>query len=347
MKRFTRVTKERRRTYVIAEIGVNHDGSVERAIQMIDVAKELGADCAKFQTFSADRIIVPNAPKAKYQIANTGEAESQYEMLKKLELDREQTLRLKEHCQKVGIDFLSTPYNIADIDMLCDLGCDTLKIASGQCVETPFVRHVASKGVSIILSTGMCTLADVVEAVRAIEAENPDPSLVLLQCTTNYPAAPHELNLTAMCTLAALGYPVGFSDHCETNYAAFAAVALGATVIEKHFTLDRTLPGPDHRASLDPAGFRDLITGIRAVEDALGSGVKAPMPSEVDNAPRMRRSIVANRDLPKGHVLEACDVEFKRPEGGLRPKDLALVLGRPLRRDVAQNKAFELGDFEW
>ncbi|NUQ16643.1 MAG: N-acetylneuraminate synthase family protein, partial [Flavobacteriales bacterium] len=261
------------RTYIIAEAGVNHNGSLDLAFRLVDEARAAGADCVKFQTFKAERIVTAAAPKANYQLEVTDRAESQFDMLRKLELDREAFARIQDRCRQAGIDFMSTPYNPEDAELLHGLGVDAFKIASGQLVELPFLRQVARYGRRMIVSTGMADLEEVREAVGAIrDAGNDD--LIVLQCNTDYPSRVEDANLRAMLTMRdALQVRVGYSDHVPENHACFAAVALGAEVIEKHFTLDRGMPGPDHGSSLEPVAFRELVAGIRAVERSLGDGI--------------------------------------------------------------------------
>jgi N-acetylneuraminate synthase/N,N'-diacetyllegionaminate synthase len=327
------------RTYIIAEAGVNHNGSEELAFRLVDEAKAAGADCVKFQTFKAARIVTAISPKANYQLEVTDRAESQFEMLRKLELGREAFARIQAHCRQAGIDFMSTPYNPEDAELLNSLGVDAFKIASGQLVELPFLRQVAGYGKRMIISTGMADLQEVREAVEAVRGTG-NNDLVVLQCNTDYPSRVEDANLRAMITMREeLGVHVGYSDHVPANYSCFAAVALGAEVIEKHFTLDNHMPGPDHGSSLEPAAFRDLVEGIRAVELSLGDGVKRPGERERANTYGMRRSLVAAQALPAGHVIAAGDLGFKRPANGLSPKHLDEVMGRRLAKALAADEA--------
>lgn len=327
------------RTYIIAEAGVNHNGSLDLAFRLVDEAKAAGADCVKFQTFKARRIVTASSPKANYQLEVTDRAESQFDMLRKLELDRDAFARIQAHCRQVGIDFMSTPYNPEDAELLASLNVDAFKIASGQVVELPFLRQVARYGRRMIVSTGMADLQEVREAVDAIRGTGND-DLVILQCNTDYPSRVEDVNLRAMLTMRdELKVRVGYSDHVPDNHACFAAVALGAEIYEKHFTLDRTMPGPDHSSSLEPAAFRDLVTGIRAVELSLGDGIKRPGERERANTYGMRRSLVAACELPVGHVLAEADLGFKRPANGLSPKHLDAVVGRRLARALREDEA--------
>lgn len=325
--------------YIIAEAGVNHNGSVEMALRLVDEARAAGADCVKFQTFRAEKIVTAASPKANYQLEVTDRGESQFDMLKKLELGRVDFARIKAHCEKVGIHFMSTPYNPEDAELLNGLGVDAFKIASGQVVELPFLREVARYGKRMIVSTGMADMQEVREAVEAIRSTG-NSDLVILQCNTDYPSRIEDVNIRAMITMRdELKVRVGYSDHVPNNMACFAAVALGAEMIEKHFTLDSTLPGPDHSSSLEPAAFAELVKGIREVERSLGDGIKRPSAREQANTYGMRRSLVAVHDLAAGAVLRAADIGFKRPANGLSPKYLDAVVGRTLAYPVKKDEA--------
>lgn len=323
------------RCFIIAEIGVNHNGSPDLARQLIDAAAEAGADAVKFQTFTADELVTPDARKAAYQVANTGESGSQYAMLKKLELTEAQFAEIAAHCSRAGIEFMSTPFSESAADLLERVGVQRFKISSGDLTHLPMLAHIASKGRPIILSTGMGDLTEIEAALDSIAA-NGAPAVSILHCVSNYPAAAEDCNLAAMDTIAAaFGHPVGWSDHSEGAAISFAAVARGAKLIEKHITLDRSLPGPDHKASMEADEFRDFVRGIRAIEAAIGTGIKRPTPAELGTAEVARRSITAARDLPKGHVLGADDLRIMRPGTGLKPALLPMVVGLPLARDVA------------
>jgi N-acetylneuraminate synthase len=323
--------------FIIAEAGVNHNGSLELALKLIDAAKASGADAVKFQTFRADRLAVRSAPKAQYQERTTTEAESQFVMLERLQLDADAHRRLIEHCQKVGIQFLSSPFDQGSADLLAAMDMPIYKVPSGEITNLPFLEHLARKNRPMILSTGMSTLEEVEEAVRTIRDAGVT-ELTLLHCVTEYPAPYAEINLRAMQTLkSAFDLPVGYSDHTPGIEIAIAAVAMGAVVIEKHFTLDRSLPGPDHAASLEPAELKQMVAAIRHVESALGSGVKAPAPCELPNMPIARKSIVAARSLPAGHRLESADLDIKRPGNGLAPKLLPELVGRILRSGIEKD----------
>ena len=331
--------------YVIAEAGVNHNGSLDLASELVIAAKEAGADCVKFQTFRAERLLSKDAPKAAYQLRQTDAGESQAAMLKKLEMPEAWHEDLSALCRKHGLDFLSTPYSYEDVDFLLGIGVPAFKLASIHCAEPVFVRYVARKGLPIILATGMATLGEVDAAVRACR-EVGNEQLVLLQCTTDYPSRVQDANLrTILLMRQAFRLPVGYSDHTDTPTACVAAVALGACVIEKHFTLDRGLPGPDHAASCDPPQFRALVQSIREAELALGSGAKHPCPAELENMKTMRRSLAARCDLAAGATLQEEDVTLLRPATGLKPAWLPELLGRRLRRAVPAGHMLSLEDF--
>jgi N,N'-diacetyllegionaminate synthase len=332
--------------FVIAEAGVNHNGDLAMARALIDVAVEAGADAVKFQTFHADLLATADAPKAEYQLQTTGDGESQLEMLRRLELTSEAHRELQFHCHERGIIFLSTPFDEAAVDLLDELGVPAFKISSGDLTNSPLLEHVAQKGKPVILSTGMAELSEVIEAVSVLNAagcENP----VLLHCVSNYPADPADVNLRAMQTMrAAFDVPVGFSDHTTGIDISLAAVALGACVIEKHFTLGRTLPGPDHRASLEPAELRQLIQAIRRVETALGDGRKMPTASELETAKIARRSLIAAVDISAGATLVREMIALRRPGTGLAPSTLETLLGQHALRDISAGTVLNLEMFE-
>ena len=320
--------------FIVAEAGVNHNGSLETALQMVDVAREAGASAIKFQTFKAERLVTRDAPKADYQRCTTDPCESQYEMLRHLELPRCAYTRLVDHCRALKILFLSSPFDEESADFLDRLGLPAFKIPSGEITNLPLLAHVAAKNKPLIVSTGMSTLAEVESAVASIRAVGVG-DLLLLQCTSNYPAEPASANLRAMETLArAFNVPVGYSDHTEGNSTALAAVALGACMIEKHFTLDRRLPGPDHAASVEPAGLAELVREIRQVEAALGDGQKRPAPRETETARVTRKSLVAACDITPGTVLTEAMVVLRRPGTGLPPEVRPYVVGRTARTAI-------------
>src|SRR5215213_1956364 len=321
--------------FVIAEAGVNHNGDLKLARALIDVAVEAGADAVKFQTFRADLLATPDAPKAEYQLQTTGDAESQFEMLRRLELSADAHGELQSYCHERGIIFLSTPFDEEAVDLLDELGVPAFKISSGDLTNSPLLEYIAGKGKPVILSTGMSELSELIEAVSVLNTAGCE-NVVLLHCVSNYPADPAEVNLRAMQTMrSAFDVPVGFSDHTEGIDVALAAVATGACVIEKHFTLDRTLPGPDHRASLEPAELRELVRSIRRVETALGDGRKVPAPSEIEIAKVARRSLVAACDIPAGATLEREMVVMRRPGTGMSPAMLSMLLGLEAAEEIS------------
>lgn len=323
--------------FIIAEAGVNHDGDHDIAHRLIDIAADCGADAVKFQTYSTDALASTDAPKAAYQI--TGDNESQHAMLKRLELPRAFLGSLKAHCEGRGLVFLSTPFDPGSAEFLAKLGVLAFKTPSQELINLPFLRQIASYARPMIVSTGNGTLAEVEAAMNAIQ---PAP-VALLHCVSQYPASPADANLRAMDTLArAFGVPVGFSDHTLGTSIPIAAVALGATVIEKHFTLDRTRPGPDHRASLEPDELKAMVRDIRAVESALGDGIKRPVKAEAEVGRVARKSLVASRDLEAGAVLKTSDLEAKRPGTGLSPALTDLIVGRKLRASLTKGALITL-----
>ena len=335
------------KVYIIAEAGVNHNGSIDIALDLIDKAKEAGADCIKFQTFKADKIVTQNSPKAKYQLEVTSKSETQFEMLKKLELGFDDYSSILERCKVKGIDFLSTPYNIEDVDFLEGLNVTGYKIASGQLTELPFLKYVASKKKTMIVSTGMATMADVFTAVEAIRNEGQE-DIFVLQCTTNYPSSIEDANLLAMRAMKeACKVRVGYSDHVENNYACFASVALGAEIIEKHFTLDKNMAGPDHSSSLTPDEFKELVIIIRNIEAALGSGLKNPSRKEIENSLGMKRSLVLLCDLDENSILQEKHIGFKRPANGLSPNMIEKVIGKKLLKSMRKDEALQLDSIKW
>jgi N,N'-diacetyllegionaminate synthase len=329
--------------FVIAEAGVNHNGDAERALAMVDVAAACGADAIKFQSFSAEKLAGKSADKADYQKRETGEG-GQYAMLKALEMSDDLHHALVSRCAAKGIEFMSTPFDEDAADFLLSLGMIRIKVPSGEIVNHPFLKFLAAKNVPLIVSTGMADLAEVEEAVAVIAAVRAHHSfaaplaemLTILHCTSNYPAAPDAVNLRAMTTIgSATAMPVGYSDHTLGLAVSTAAVAMGAVVIEKHFTLDRLLPGPDHRASLMPDELAALIVQIRTVEAALGSPIKAPTPAELPVRAVARRSVSSARALAAGTDLAADDLALLRPGSGIAPKHYDALIGRRLIHDVA------------
>lgn len=320
--------------YVIAEAGVNHNGSLDLALDLVDAAAAAGADAVKFQTFRASSLASRTARKAACQLRTTTAEESQRDMLAALELSEDAHRALIDRCRAVGIEFLSSPFDEACADLLERLGAVAYKIPSGEITNLPFLAHVAGKGRPLIVSTGMSSLGEVESAVQTIESAG-DPGLILLHCVSDYPAAPEEANLRAMHTLAsAFGLPVGYSDHTSGIAIALAATALGACVIEKHFTLDRSLRGPDHTSSLEPQELATLVREIRAVESSLGDGRKKMTPSEVETAAAVRKSLVARVDIVAGSRLTSSMTTAKRPGTGVPPGRRDELLGRTARVDI-------------
>ena len=321
--------------FLIGEAGVNHNGNLETALALVDRAVGAGVDAVKFQTFTAARVVARDAPKAAYQIRTTGSEESQLHMLQKLELSARSHHKIRTYCEKRGILFLSTPYDETSADFLESLGVPAFKIPSGEITNLPFLEHVARKGKPMIVSTGMSSLQDVGAAVATIRNAGND-KLALLHCVSAYPAEAKDANLRAMDTMRrTFGLPIGYSDHTLGTEVGLAAVALGACILEKHFTLNRTIPGPDHCASLEPAELGELVRGVRLIETALGHGRKEPMSSESDVAVVARKSIVAARDIPAGTSITHELVAMKNPGTGWPPSMLDRVLGRVTVSNIA------------
>jgi N-acetylneuraminate synthase/N,N'-diacetyllegionaminate synthase len=332
--------------FVIAEAGVNHNGYLELAKKLVDVAVQAGADAIKFQTFKAERVVSAAAPKAEYQLQSTERSESQLEMLRRLELSAEGHHMLQAYCQERGLLFMSTPFDEESADLLEELAVPVFKIGSGEVTSLPFLEYIGRKGKPIILSTGMSNLSEVDEAVRVIRRAG-CRQLVLLHCVSNYPADPSDANLRAMHTMAmAFQVPVGYSDHTLGIEVPLAAAALGACVIEKHFTLDRNLPGPDHRASLEPVELGAMVAGIRTVELALGHGEKQPALSEAGNRRVVRRSLAAACDIREGTVLSPEMLTQLRPATGISPALVEHVVGRRARRPLGSGELVTWGDLE-
>ena len=320
--------------FVIAEAGVNHNGDLEMARRLMRVAAESGADAVKFQTYRTDELVTAAAPKAAYQLLTTDHAESQFEMLRRLELSQAVHERLFNESRELGIMFMSTVFDMESADFLERLGVACFKIPSGEITNEPLLAHVASKGLPLILSTGMATLGEVERSLEVIRG-NGDASVILLHCVSSYPAPPEGINLRAIKTLRhAFGIPVGYSDHTMGIEVAVAAVASGACIIEKHFTLDRRLNGPDHQASLESEDLRRMCDGIRVVERALGDGRKRPTSAERSAAAVARRSLVASADIPAGTVVSEDMLALKRPGMGLAWAMRAYVVGRRTIRDI-------------
>jgi len=323
--------------FIIAEAGVNHNGDINLAKQLIDVAKEAGADAVKFQTFKAEDVVTETAEKAEYQKKSTGAKESQFEMIRKLELNRRDFEVLFNYAKEKSIIFLSSPFDKGSVDLLDRLGVPAFKIASGEITNFPLIKYIAKKGKPIILSTGMSTLAEIEEALQVIRGEG-IKDIVLLHCITAYPAKTEEINLRAIQTLMkAFRLPVGFSDHTIGITVPIAAVALGAVVLEKHFTLDKNLPGPDHKASLEPEELKQMVEAIRQVEKAKGNGIKKPTDEEEQIKRVARRSVVAKIDISKGTIITEEMLNVKRPGIGIEPKYLDMIVGRKARRNIKKD----------
>ncbi len=320
--------------FIIAEAGINHNGRLESARQLVDVAVSAGCDAVKFQTFRTEKVCSPLAPKATYQLETTGSSESQIEMIRKLELPFNAFRELHHYCGEKGIIFLSTPFDYESADFLAELPVPAFKIPSGEITNLFFLEHIARKGRPLIVSTGMATMEEVAVAVETIHAAG-NRQIALLHCVSNYPADPSSMNLRAMHTLAeAFETPVGLSDHTVGTEIAFAAVALGACVIEKHFTLSHDLPGPDHRASLEPSELTNLVKGIRNIEVALGDGIKRPAAEELNTAEVARRSLVAATFIPAGAALTVEMLDILRPGTGLSPSMRPQLVGRRARVNI-------------
>lgn len=322
------------KTFIIAEAGVNHNGSLELAKRLVDVAVEAGADAVKFQTFKADKLVSKSAQKADYQKQTTSASESQYEMIKKLELDENAHRELIRHCKEKQIMFLSTPFDHGSIDMLNDFGMPIFKIPSGEITNLPYLRHIGRLGKEVILSTGMADLGEIEDALDVLMHEGaPKGKITVLHATTEYPCPIDEVNLRAMQTIrAAFGVKVGYSDHTQGIEVPIAAVALGACVIEKHFTLDRTMEGPDHKASLEPQELKAMVQSIRCINQALGDGIKKPSKSEVNNIAIARKSIVASRQIKISETFSEENITIKRPGNGISPMCWDDVMGQAAQR---------------
>ncbi|MFC2034062.1 N-acetylneuraminate synthase [Chloroflexota bacterium] len=324
--------------FIIAEAGVNHNGDISLARKLIEMAKDAGADAVKFQTFKTEEVVTKSAGKAEYQKKTTGTKETQYEMIKKLELPEEAHFGLKSYADNRGIMFLSTPYDEGSVDFLSRLGVAALKISSADITNHPLLSYIAAKNLPVILSTGMSTLGEVEEALVVITKSGND-QVVLLHCNFNYPARIEDMNLRAMATIKqAFGFPVGFSDHTMGIEISLAAVAMGAVVIEKHFTLDRNMAGPDHRSSLEPDELKEMVSKIRNIEKALGSNIKKPTGPEIKNRLISRRSLVAGVIIEEGTIITGDMLKIKRPGTGIPPKYLNDVIGRKATKSIRQDE---------
>lgn len=342
------------RTFVIAEAGVNHNGNEELAFQLVEVAARCGADAVKFQSFKAEKLVRPGAEKVEYQKRETG-AGDQFDMLKKLEMSEDLHHRLFDRCQQLGIEFMSTPFDVEAADFLVKLGMTRIKVPSGEITNHPFLRALAAKNLPLIISTGMATLDEVQQAVEVVGNKrkqlgfdgNLSDYVTVLHCTSNYPAALEDVNLRALKTIAdATRMPVGYSDHTLGSLVSVASVAMGAVVIEKHFTIDKTMTGPDHKASLEPDELQAMITQIRQIEFALGSDKKEPTESELEVRRLVRRSVTSIVPIEIGQAISLDNCALLRPGTGIPPKDFDAVIGRTLKRVLAAGETIDIDDLE-
>lgn len=329
---------------IIAEAGINHNGSLTLAKKLALAAKKAGADAVKFQTFKAELLASPAAPKAGYQVKATGAADSQLAMLKKLELSRDAHFQLKNYCRKIGIDFLSSPFDLDSVEFLLKMGLKIIKIPSGEITNLPLLRKIGASGRKIIVSTGMAQLSEVAAALKVLYAAGSvKRDITLLHCNTEYPTPMRDVNLKAMAVMGRqFGLRFGYSDHTEGRTIPVAAAALGAKVIEKHLTLDKKMKGPDHEASLEPSEFKAMVEAVRAVELALGTGVKKPSQSEIKNSPVARKSITAALSIAKGARFTADNIAAMRPGGGLSPMLWDRVIGKRARRPFGPGEKIRL-----
>ena len=329
------------RVYIIAEAGVNHNGSFELACKLVDAAKAAGVDCVKFQTFKSENLVSHTAQKAEYQKAATGDS-SQQDMLKKLELSYDEFIALKEYCDKVGVTFLSTPFDFDSIDFLNSIDIPFWKIPSGEVTNLPYLIALAKTGKPVVMSTGMCDMYEIEAAIKVLR-DNGTKDIKLLHCNTEYPTPFEDVNLKAMDTMKeAFGLEVGYSDHTKGIEVPIAAAALGATIIEKHFTLDRNMEGPDHKASLEPDELAAMVSGIRHIQMALGTGDKTPSPSEKKNITVARKSIVARKQIKAGEVFTEENITVKRPGTGISPMKWFDILGTKAIRDFAEDELIKI-----
>ncbi len=332
------------RALIIAEAGVNHNGSLEKAFELIDAAVYAGADIIKFQTFDSLFLASKSAMQARYQSKNIGFSQSQRDMLQSLELPKSCYSQLVSYCQDRGLEFLSSAFDFPSIDFLSQLGMKRWKIPSGEITNLPYLRKVSSFGLPVVLSTGMASLGEVEAAISVLELNGLPRSLItVLHCTSEYPAPPESINLHAMNTMAtSFNVKIGYSDHTQGPEASLAAVALGACVIEKHLTLDRSLPGPDHKASMEPVDFKAMISQIRYVESILGDGIKQITPCERENVSSVRKSLVAACDIRAGELFSDSNLTVKRPGTGLSPFHWDMVIGKPASRDYFEDELIDL-----
>jgi N,N'-diacetyllegionaminate synthase len=332
------------RVLIIAEAGVNHNGDIELAKKLIEAAGQAGADLVKFQTFNASRQVTKNAVQADYQIQNSGKIESQYGMLKRLELTEAMHYELIAHCKICNIGFLSTGFDVESVNFLVTIGQEIFKIPSGEITNLPYLRHVGGLGTPVILSTGMATIGEIEAAIGILEkAGTLREKITVLHCTTDYPTSMEEVNLLAMTSIQkAFQVSIGYSDHTQGIEVSGAAVALGAVVIEKHFTLDRDLPGPDHQASLEPAELKSMVKSIRNIEMAMGDGIKRLTLGEINNKPVVRKSLVASKSILAGEKFSSENITAKRPGTGVSPMRWDEVLGKTAPRNFVEDELIEL-----
>lgn len=334
--------------FIIAEAGVNHNGDMDIARRLIDAAAKAGADAIKFQSFVTEELITNDAPKANYQVKTTGESGSQFKMLKELEISADEQAVLKSYCEERNTIYLCTPYEYKSIDLLDRMGVAAFKIASTDTTNIPFLRYIANKSRPVLLSTGMSTLGEVEQAIETLRKAGLDGKIVILHCTSEYPAPISEINLQAIRTMQeTFGAPVGFSDHTSDINVSSWAVAVGACVIEKHFTLNRNMIGPDHKASIEPDELSILVRNIRNLEVAMGDGIKRVMPSELQNKPFMQKSLVALRNISAGEIITPDDLICKRPGFGLDPSWFDRVVGRRPAKDILKNEVLTLASVDW
>lgn len=334
------------KTYIIAEIGVNHDGSFNKAIELIELAKNSGADAVKFQSFKAEELARKHTPKVEYQLETTGNETSHCEMLKALELTAEEELGLLKYCNQIGIDFVSTPYSISAVDSLNKMGVERFKVASADIIDIPLLEAISKTGKPVILALGMASLGEIERALFCFR-NYADTDVTLLHCVSNYPCSDSSLNLSVIKSLQnTFPHPIGFSDHSVGILAGCISVSLGATVIEKHFTSDTTLPGPDHRASSDPEEFKQLVENVRRVELQLGSPWKRPQPEEAGMASTSRKSLVYKRDISIGEIFKREDFSMMRPGCGLGWDSVEHFLGKKASKNCIAQTSSKLSDIE-
>jgi N-acetylneuraminate synthase len=338
------------KTMIIAEVGVNHNGSIELAKKLIDVAAEAGVDYVKFQTFKTEKLVSIKAQKASYQIRNmrSHKNSAQFKMLKKLELSEKDFNFLKGYCQKKGVKFLSTGFDLDSLDILSKLDIDFFKIPSGEVTNLPYLKKIASFKKPIVLSTGMCTMSDIEKAISVLTRNGiKRQSITVLHCNTEYPTPYRDVNLKAMLSIQnAFQVKVGYSDHTEGTVIPIAAVAAGAVLIEKHFTLDKSMEGPDHKASLEPEELKTMVAAIRIIDHAMGNGIKEPSASEIKNIPIARKSIHLAKDMKKGSIIKEEDLEMLRPGDGISPMDQQLVLGKRLIQKKTKGYKLSFSDIK-